>query len=229
MSSIKDRALEALSLKWFNQCNPPEHIGYQPLSPPPGEQHLLRLLVEAPYTGLQLPKEYEWTKPLINLAQASQDYIGIRQCYTYLTIRHGVVTWEKDDEWHTDGFSTTITHIPEQNYIWVDRMPTEYVEQPIKFPEDFDPLTHNVHLYLQRYIEEECIKAVLGRHVYRLDPYVIHRRPPASQGQKRTFVRISFTPIEIVDCNNAFNPAIPRHYTRDGCKDFRDKLLPYPK
>jgi len=61
-----------------------------------------------------------------------------------------------------------------------------------------------------------------------MDPYVVHRRPPISNGVVRTFVRISFTPIEIPDVNNTPNPLIPtQHYITDGVKSFREHLLDY--
>jgi len=58
------------------------------------------------------------------------------------------------------------------------------------------------------------------KYCLRCEPYVIHRRPPNTQGIHRTFVRISFTPIEIMDINNTENPAIQTNYTRDGIKDY---------
>ena len=63
--------------------------------------------------------------------------------------------------------------------------------------------------------------------VYCMDPYVIHRRPKKAKGKLRTLVRISFTPIEIVDCNNTRNAMLFRDYKRDGVRDFRDNLKRY--
>ena len=59
-----------------------------------------------------------------------------------------------------------------------------------------------------------------------MDPYVPHRRPASTQGEMRCFVRVSFTPIEINDVNNAQNPLIPRNYTRDGV-EIRNQLVDY--
>lgn len=160
--------------------------------------------------------------------------IGVKHPFCYLTIRKGPVTSVTDDEWHVDGFSQTVTHLPEQNYIWVDDTPTEYLNGfPIKIPNDFNPNRHNIHKFFQKEINEYNgalpIQYIEPKTLYCMDPYIIHRRPTISNNSlDRTFVRLSFTPIEIEDVNNTPNPLIPTNYTRDGVKVMRDKLKNYP-
>jgi len=80
--------------------------------------------------------------------------MGIEHSFCYLTVRSGKVTSRTDDVWHVDGYSEKITHLPEQNYIWCDKFPTEYVEKAFKIPDDFNPKIHNIHLFLQEEIEK---------------------------------------------------------------------------
>jgi len=131
-------------------------------------------------------------------------------------VRHGEVRSVTDDEWHVDGFSTFITHIPESNYVAVNHTPTEYLVQPIEFPDDFDPLVHNVQWYIQNRASLD-VRRLKPHTLYCFDPYFIHRRPSIEPGTHRTFVRVSFTPIEIADDANTPNPLLPmRVYERDG-------------
>lgn len=226
MSFLKERAYSALNTNWFASCCSPESLGKLELTPPIEEQKVLRILIEEPFSGIQLPEQYHWTMPMILRAKEGQARIGIKHPFMYLTIRHGLTDYVKDDAWHTDGFSMRFTHLPEQNYIWVKGTPTEYVNQRIEIPSDFDPMVHNLHLYLQEVVSAP-IQRIAEGVVYVMDPYVIHRRPPNTFGEWRTFVRVSFTPIEIIDKNNDQNPMIPRNYNRDGLEDFRDRLIKY--
>lgn len=195
-----------------------------------GDQMVLRMLVQSPYSrGLKLPKELDWVRPSLYEATAFQKTVGIRHPYTYITVRSGLVSTHTDDEWHVDGFSTRYTHLPEANYIIVSgSRPTQHLDQTFDFPEDFNPLKHNIHKYFQNRCIPSRIRNLELDTIYFLDPYVIHKRPPATQGTQRIFLRISFTPIEIPDPNNTTNPEIPTdHYIVDGIKEFRDTLGDY--
>lgn len=225
MSSIQARARECISLSRYNDWNGPEFVSRLDLIPPAHEQYILRMLVaRQPYEDFLLPPQLEWVKPMLDVAISNQRRHSIRQPYCSITVRHGIVHSENDDTWHVDGFSVRYSHLPEQNYIWVDKEPTEFVVCPIAFPRGFDPLKHNIHLFLQEKVSRQPIQSVHNRTVYCMDPYVIHRRPSKSNGKQRTFVRISFTPLEIMDVNNTLNPFLETHYTYDGIRDFRDKL-----
>jgi hypothetical protein len=151
--------------------------------------------------------------------------VGIRQCFTYITVRVGDKQHATLTDWHVDGFSTRITHIPEQNYIWADQHPTEVCPMRVSFPADFDPLKHNIHKYLAQYAREEDVVRLRPRAVYAMDPYILHRAP--TYEGRRAFVRISFTPIEIRDRNNTENPLMPKGHTYDGVREWRDNLEDY--
>lgn len=219
-----------MGLSQFSEMNAPLPVWSGSVALPTGEQKVLRVLVSTPYSGgLRLPADLSWASGLIQEATRYQsDVVGIRHPYTYVTVRHGEVDTTTDDEWHVDGFSTRYTHLPEANYVIVyGNVPTEYAAQAFPFPSDFDPLRHNVQRFFQKRVRAESIRSLEAGTMYFVDPYVVHRRPPGVVGP-RTFIRISFTPIEIPDVNNTANPLLPTpHYVMDGVREFRDCLLDY--
>ena len=229
MKSTKDRAFQALSLSVYNAENVLGDVGEFELSCPHDTQYVLRMIVKLAHESLKLPPELEWLRYLIEASDEQQRKIGISQPFCYVTVRSGPVISENDDVWHVDGFSTKVTHLPEQNYIISDCYPTEYVERGFDFPADFDPLIYNVHAFFQSRITEEDHKVGAPYRMYCLDPYIPHKRQVIPDGVSRTFVRISYTPIEIMDDANTENPLIPmRKYNRDGVK-IRDELKTYNK
>jgi len=227
--NISERSKHILWLDHYGQENIPEEVCSMDLNVPQDKQYVLRCLIRDTFSGFQIPESLLWCKPLIDAAEKYQrDNVGIRHSFCYLTVRSWVVESVTDDEWHVDWFAQRINHIPEQNYTWTDHTPTEFVAQDIVFPEDFDWDKHNIHRYIQDNISDESeIQSCKEKTLYCMDPYVIHRRPNVTQGTQRTFVRISFLPIEINDINNTQNPLLPREYTRDWVTSFRDKLLRY--
>lgn len=233
-NNIRLRATRILNLQQYDHQNKEEFVTYiDDLQAPNARQYVLRMLISRPFLGFRVPDEYMWTYPLIEKAYEYQIQNGIRQPFCYLTIRHGLVDSQNDATWHVDGFSMNVTHIPEQNYIWVNKSPTQVIHKSLPFPADFNPFIHNIHSYIQDSIDEsdpktaESIVTLKENSLYVLDPYIIHRRPPNTDNMQRTLVRISFTPIEIEDCNNTPNPLIPTNYMRDGVKAFRDTLIRY--
>lgn len=226
---LRTRAFSALNLNQYFQINKPDNVGNLKLNIPNERQYVLRLLIKRMFGEYQIPEKFGWILPLVEMADSHQKKIGIVQPFVYLTIRNGLVNTTTDDVWHVDGFSQTITHLPEQNYIWSNIEPTEYVEKSFKFPKDFDGLVHNIHNFFQNRIKESDVLKMDCETVYGLDPYVVHRRPSNTNGKNRCFVRLSYTPIEIEDVNNTYNHLIPTNYKRDGIKEMRNKLINYDK
>lgn len=222
-----DRFNSIVNLEQYANINRPFYVGTPDLNPPKEEQYILRMLIDSPYSGFQLPEELKWTTPVIDMARSYQSTnIGIRHPFTYLTVRHGLVKTKTDAAWHVDGFSVRYNHLPEANYLIVSNNGTHYADRPFVFPEDFDPLKHNIHLFFARRIKD--FKWINAGQLYLFDPYVVHRRPPRIIGVPRTLVRVSFIPIEIPDINNTRNPLINTpHYVIDGIKGFRNKLISY--
>jgi hypothetical protein len=234
MPTTRDRAFRALNLEQYDDLNRPDMVGKKSLFLPDEDFYILRMLIKTQFGGgYKLPEELEWVRPLILKAHVYQRVtIGVAHPYCYLTIRKGKTKSVTDDEWHVDGFSQAVTHLPEQNYIWCDILPTEYLANyPIKIPSDFNPMRHNIHSLFQKDIENNDVdvKYIEPETLYCLDPYIIHRRPALTDLPlvDRTFIRISFTPIEIADVNNTINPLLLTDYTRDGVKEMRDKLIDY--
>lgn len=225
MTTLASRAFTPLNLDQFSDFNLANCLGELDLHPPQHRQYVLRMLVWTPYDGLKLPDELSWTLPLIEASMRHQhDYIGVIHPFCYLTVRHGLVTSTTDDDWHVDGFSMKVTHLPEQNYLWADSHATEVLHAATPLPESFDPLRHNIHSTFGRFVTSTNVVQCHPRNVFVIDPYVVHRRPAVPAGTHRTFLRVSHVPIEINDTNNTQNPLLPRHCSRDGVKEFREHL-----
>lgn len=195
---------------------------------PNNEQHILRMMVRSPTSGgFKIPLELGWLGSVIGALNNIQERHNINNEFVYVTVRHGIVKSVTDDLWHVDGFSMRVPHVTEQNYIWASNHPTEMLNQHIELPRDFDPMRHNVHKYFQDVAKEENVITGEAKTLYGIDPYVVHRRPKISTGTQRTFFRISFVPIEILDDTCTINPLIPRlqPYNRG---DIRDILERYP-
>lgn len=224
--SIIERAKRDVSVSEFENNVEPIELSKIDVNCPYDTQYILRMCICDDGINYNIPDELKWLTPLFIEAMTHQlNAVDVEKQFCYITVRHGLVTSVTDDEWHVDGFSTKISHVPEQNYIWTNSIPTEYTNVSVKFPDDFDALKHNVNHFLQEHITEE-VKQCKENVLYCLDPYILHRRPSISTGTKRTFVRISFVPIIIDDVNNTQNPLLPQKYINDGVA-FRNKLETY--
>lgn len=224
----RDRVFRALSLENYKFNNPPVEVAYYPLfSLPKEEQKILRMIVKFQNSKMIIPEEIEWINPLIQLAIRHQEFMKVRHPFCYVTIRHGICDYVGDSAWHVDGFSMRYSHLPEQNYIWCSNDATEYLEQKFYFPNDFNPLEHDINSFFQGRVDEKCVRSLKNETLYCLDPYVVHRRPVHTQFNFRTFIRITFCQIEIKDILNTINPKIATYHIRDGVKEFRDALKPY--
>lgn len=229
-TTIKDRAFNALNLNQYKEINTPDNLGEFEIQNIPNEKiYILRMLIKKPFEEFKIPDNLSWITPFVDYSNNYQtNTLNINQPFVYLTIRSGIVSSINDDVWHVDGFSLNITHLPEQNYIWINNNPTEYIEGSFEFPSNFDHKKHNIHLFFQDKINKKHIqKQFLTKHIYCLDPYIIHKRPFINENTHRTFIRLSFTPIEINDINNTKNPLLPTDYKRDGLIDFRNNLIRY--
>lgn len=224
---IISRSRRIVSLKEFSDDVSPIEIKKIDVQCPYDEQYILRMTICMNGQDFYCPPELLWLSPLFDAAYKHQtNVMKLKHTFCYITVRHGTVKSVLDDEWHVDGFSTKITHIPEQNYIWSNNNCTEYCDVSTEFPDDFNPLIHNVNSYLAQFVEEDEIKTCKPTTLYCLDPYILHRRPAVAFGQERTFVRISFVPIEIRDVNNTPNRIIPEVKPTNGI-EIRNKLINY--
>lgn len=195
----------------------------------PSDQMILRMLVRTKYGRFEVPQELAYLEPVIyNLAAVDASWTGIRDSWCYVTVRSGI-PFPTTDEWHFDGGSLRTELIPERNYVWCDRFPLQYKMGNVNFPEDFDPLKHNMFTFAAKEVEDSPILNVDAEKWYLLSPFCLHRRDPASNGFQRTFIRVSFIDIEVRDVKCTQNPLLPTEaYERNPVKSFRDSLVDYP-
>jgi hypothetical protein len=215
-----------LNLKEYGFFLPPIPLAHYIPKNMPEDQYVLRMMVATPQSDtLFLPQGLEWLREAIALCRLLQGPFGSKR-FIYITVRIGQVRSTTDDEWHVDGFSMRTPHVPEQNYVWADSEPTEYLEQPFQIPSDFDPLKHNIHRFFQLQADQSKIRTLPLKCLNLLDPYMVHRRPPGSSGlAMRKMFRISFVPIEIEDDTCQQNPLLPSGpYNRE---DIRNRLTDY--
>lgn len=228
--NLVDRANVLLNPSVFADANPvPMRLGFAQTLPELGDMMVLRMCLKANGGELTIPEQLATLSNFIRDCQNHHDALFPKHAFTYVTVRSGKVSTTTDDLWHVDGFSMRTPHLPEQNYI-VSRGgdPTEWLSQKFPLPEDFDPQRHNIHHYFQDRAEDENIQSLLPNHVYVIDPYNVHRRPKLRAevvNDHRTFVRVSFVPIEIEDDRNTPNPLLPRPKFNRG--DVRDTLVRY--
>lgn len=226
VGSILSRAWEDVGLGHLSTENAPVDLGACNVHLPERHQYILRMCVNRPDRGWMIPPELDWLSDTIfRLAHEQSRLCLPKHPFCYVTVRHGVVSSTTDDAWHVDGFSTRIAHKPEQNYIWCNRAPTEFVRQAFPIPTGFDPLRHNIHWHLQDNVDPDKVCAGKSSHLYLLDPYVVHRRPKLPDGFVRSFFRVSFVPIEIRDDTCTPNPIDSRRTY--GTDDFRNQLERY--
>lgn len=223
-----NRARRDINLRDFGNVISPIEIVNRKYHVPHQRQYVLRMMVRNPTSdGFKIPTELEWLQPTIVELDNIQQQNGLSNQYVYITVRHGIVTTQTDDIWHADGFSMRVPHVPEQNYIWTNDTPTEYVEQAFPLPTTFNPHKHNIHWYFDKHVEQEKIRVCSRNTIYLFDPYFVHRRPKQAFGTMRTFWRVSFVPIEIEDGQCQQNPLLPvKTYTN---QDIRKNLVRWSK
>jgi hypothetical protein len=225
MILLNERAKQNLSLSIYANAGQRLHYWLVDLNTPQ-DQYILRMPILTPDSkGWQIPDSLNWIYPALNIVREKQMLLGVWHPFVYVTVRAGVVRSTTDDLWHVDGFSMRKPHAPEQNYIWSDVYGTEFLPQNFDIPADFDAFKHNLHQYFQDRASVAPVTLNTGC-LYQIDPYNVHRRPTVPKGTQRTFLRISFVPVEIEDDTCMQNPLMaPRApYNRE---DIRKTLVRY--
>jgi len=190
---------------------------------------ILRMLVRPKCGEFKIPEELYWLRRSIKQI-AIYDYLlsGIKHRWCYVTVRHGPLCSETDDEWHFDGASFRTDIILERNYIWTNHTPPEYKLGSLKFPNDFDPVKHNLFSFAKEQTKYDIIRTAQEKTWLLMKPFCFHRRQGIKRGTKRTFIRISFPDIEVRDKNNTPNPLLSTPaFNRDPVKSFRNTLKEY--
>lgn len=219
-----NRANRNLNLSDYRSPSSPIEIATRKYVIPYERQYILRMMLRTPESGgLRIPMELDWLKDTIYELDGIQKTNNLMNQFVYVTVRHGLVTSETDDIWHVDGFSMRTPHLPEQNYIWTDKVPTEYADQAFDFSDSFNPQQHHIHWYFDDRVKAENIRQCKEETICLFDPYFVHRRPKNTVGMIRTFWRISFIQIEIEDGQCQQNPLLPVKTYSNG--DIRDRLI----
>ena len=207
--SLFERASKPLDC-WGIFGSEPVALDRVALTPPDEPQFVLRMPIQVPEkAGLHIPLDLQWSESFVRECQHVQNTMRDRHAYVYITVRHGPMCTTTDDLWHVDGFSMRIPHLPEQDYLWTDRHPTEALLQPQRLPKSFHPLRHNIHHNFQDTANQSNVVTLESGRCYLMDPHVVHKRPQIPKGLWRTFVRVSFVPIPIRDNTNTCNPLLP--------------------
>jgi hypothetical protein len=195
----------------------------------PDDQMILRMLLRPKYGEFHIPENLSWMRDRIHgLARMDRAITGISNSWCYITVRSGM-PFPTTDEWHFDGGSLRVELIPERNYIWCSKFGVQYKLGSVEYPDDFDPVKHNLFTYASKQVEEEPVHTAKEKTWYLLSPFCLHRRDPASNGHHRTFIRVSFIDIEVRDVRCTPNPLFPTEaYNRDPVASFRDRLVDYP-
>jgi hypothetical protein len=195
----------------------------------PREQQILRMLVKTKYSDeFKIPDELKYLESeILRLWELDKELTGIRNSWCYITVRSGVAEGNSD-EFHFDGGSMRVDLIPERNYVWVNKFGIEYKLGSVKYPDDFDPMKHNMFTFAEESVTDRRVWESATNQWILLTPFCLHRRNPESNGHERTFIRVSFVDIEVRDVRCTQNSLLPTEaYGRDPVKTFRDKLTNY--
>lgn len=178
------------------------------------EMRILDMPIKFPGSNYRIPKEISSLAPIIydiarneyNANKKSDDY------YCYITVdcrdvEPGKTT--RKSGLHVDGFqgARISPKLPvDHSYIVSNNNPTIFYNQPFKVGEDWDMNCHN---YFEGFeLQKDVSKQVVypNHSVLLIDAYCLHEAPVATEKQKRTFLRMSYTVREFDRLGNAHNP-----------------------
>lgn len=195
--------------------------------------NVLRLLIRMNHENekVYLPKELLILKDFIleNMNYHRLYYSKNKNAFIYLTVRccdESTLYYKNSQTWHVDGFqgSKVKKHIVEQNFIWSNKAPTEFLLQPM-FCDGLNPSRHDINDFFEKNALEQNIYRGKELGLYVMNPYNIHRVNKSSFEGKRVFIRLNFSPVEIVDITNTINPNFKRENIP--MRDVRDFLNSY--
>lgn len=144
-----------------------------------------------------LPANIERIRPLIRRAEGFA--LG-RYDYTYVSARKG---WATPDNplnrpgWHCDGFGTD-----DLNFVWWAGPGTRFALQ--QFHDISDDHVESLAQFEQQ-VHPMMVDTPPEKHLYALDPYVVHATPLLKQGCMRQYVKISLSNSRYNLENNSHN------------------------
>jgi len=212
MNHIYERAKHNLNIKLFE--DPIGPVDFGPINLHPGKEEIQtwRVPLKEPDTDIVIPENIKWTEPMVMKVAELQRKAGLLDGrYMYMTVRHGV-NHATVSFWHTDGFPMRNMDVgSEQIYLYASAYPTEILTEGFTFPNDFDPLIHNMQPYIIKHAEGKNYTSIPAGHIVMIDPYIIHRIPEAAIGKPRTFISLTCTP-QYSPSNNSYFPNILTTY-----------------
>jgi hypothetical protein len=143
--------------------------------------------IKFPYSSIKLPDNLKCLSPLISAIKGPFGNAIPDDHFIYITAKHLFVTPGNPGNrpgWHTDGFGSD-----DINYIWYDKLPTEFCVQKFDVSEDHGQSMIDMEVQAN----SENIRTYEPNTVLRLDKNVVHRSPIIVEGTYRKFVKISIS------------------------------------
>lgn len=139
--------------------------------------------------NIYIPDNLLQFQPIVDAVMADVDVSRWHRDYVYLTAKN---VWTTPDNtaqrpgWHCDGFMTD-----DLNYIWQDREPTLFWEEPelVELAQDHTESMHAMETFARLFPEKQRTYPL--KHLLRLDQTVIHRVADFSGAGMRAFVKVS--------------------------------------
>jgi hypothetical protein len=228
----------------MHQVFDPEHFLYPAPPPDLGRMdpqtkslrglRILRCPVKSPgMDHLLVPSEIKDLSPLLQHALETEVHTNPRFAAfcSHISFECTQVTsgsHQRVPGWHVDGFQgvRVPTHQVEHSYLWADRNACEFSLQPYLLSH-LDRSRHNVFAEIERQAHEQNAVAGLDKHLYLIDPYMVHRSPRLNFTGWRSVFRLTFTETELEDPMNTVNLSMD---TSSGYKpriDARDRFSPH--
>ena len=189
------------------------------------------MIMEEGSTFIHLPVELLPLEDFISdqITYQRQYYPKNANSFVYITIRttEGDCYYQNSQTWHIDGFqgARLNRHVPEQDVIWSNIIPTEFLVQPF-FLDGLNPAKHDINEYFQKNANPGAVYSGVENGVYMMTPYNVHRVANGDYTKKRVFIRLTFSPVIIADPTNTPNPDL-EGYKFKPRNDVRNRLWEY--
>jgi len=160
-----------------------------------------------------------------------------RDMYMYLTVTEGWVeagAHQRTGGFHVDGFEgerarqdahkgSLLSH----SYVVVSgASTTEVLAKPLFGLDALDDTVYNVFDAMDQQVDEsrDCILTLCSRHLYLMDPYVVHRSPVQHVSGWRTFLRVEVSRRLYTSSHTTDNKYLDRPQDRQPEADIRQTL-----
>ncbi len=175
--------------------------------------NVLRMPLKFPGTIYKVPASLISVENLIRRVAEYEKFINPwhDECFCHITYDFSHVKagqYHRYPGYHGDGIQgTKLTPKVnvEHSYILTTNPPTEFCLQPF-FLKHLDEAKHNYFVEFDRQAHDVNVYKSLSRHLYLIDPYMVHRTPKIESDCTRLFVRITYAFTELQHPKNTINP-----------------------